>query len=101
MKVQRLVPWTIALMLATACVGYREGVSGGEVDIDPADAAKTVVLQVKNQYTTSIALSTIVDGQSRFIGSVAASDSTAILLDPSILPTGFLYISGILPTGFL
>ena len=79
---------------AGACAHYTEGSAAGEV-IDPADAAKTVVLHVDNQNPVSMELRTIVNGRSEFIGSVSGADSTDILLDPSILPTGNLYVLAI------
>jgi hypothetical protein len=40
-------------------------------------------------------LRTILNGQSRFAGSVGGSDSTSVLLDPQMFPTGFLYVVAI------
>ncbi|HVX38678.1 MAG TPA: hypothetical protein VHB25_03810 [Gemmatimonadaceae bacterium] len=87
-----------AFTLAAGCAGYREGSAGGNV-ISPADAANTAVLQVRNLSTQSLELRAVALGQSRFIGSVGANDTTSILLDPSYFPTGNLYIIGIPPDG--
>jgi len=85
---------TAALTFATAC--YNSGSAAGDVtSIDPVEAAKTVVLSVKSQYSSGSALYTAENGQTKFIGSVGANDSTEILLDPSLFPTGFLYITAL------
>jgi hypothetical protein len=83
--------------LAGACNRYMQSSASGGV-IDPADAAKTVVLQVSNQSTSPMELRTIQNGRSQFVGSVGGSDSTSILLDPQLFPTGSLYIAAI-PSG--
>jgi len=82
------------LTLAAAC--YNSGSAAGDISsIDPADAAKSVVLSVKSQYSSGAALYAVEEGQSRFVGSVGANDSTEILLDASLFPTGFLYITAV------
>jgi hypothetical protein len=83
--------------LAGASNRYMQSSASGGV-IDPADAAKTVVLQVSNQSTSPMELRTIQNGRSQFVGSVGGSDSTSILLDPQLFPTGSLYIAAI-PSG--
>lgn len=82
-----------AAAMMAACAHGME--SSGEVAIDPAEAAHTVVLNVKNQSLEPMELRTVLDGRSTFVGSVGPNDSTAILLDPSLFPAGFLYIVGI------
>src|SRR6185436_2058438 len=62
MKAQKLVTLGFALALASGCAGYREGTAGGEVAIDPTEAAKTVVLHVRNQYPSSLSLNAVIDG---------------------------------------
>ena len=86
-----------AATLAGACNRYMQSSASGRV-IDPADAAKTVVLQVNNQSTSPMELRTIQNGRSQFVGSVGGSDSTSILLDPQLFPTGSLYVVAI-PSG--
>jgi hypothetical protein len=81
---------------ASSCTGLTQGSASGQ--IEPADAAKTVVLHVENRNIAPMELRTILNGRSEFVGSVAGSDSTDILLDPVNFPTGFLYIAAI-PSG--
>lgn len=83
-----------AAVLGIGCARYMGGESGGEV-IDPAVAKQTVVLHVNNMNTQPMELRTITNGESRFVGSVGGSDSTNILLDPGIFPTGSLYLTAI------
>lgn len=83
-----------AFTLAAGCARYNEGSAAGTV-ISPADAASTALLQVRNLSNESLELRAVALGQSRFIGSVGANDTTAILLDPSLFPTANLYIVGI------
>lgn len=75
-----------------ACARYTE--AGGDV-IDPVAAKQTVVLEVKNTNTQPMELRTILNGESRFIGSVSGTDSASILLDPAMFPTGSLYVTAI------
>jgi hypothetical protein len=83
----------VAAAMMAACAHGME--SAGDVAIDPAEAAQTVVLNVKNQSTEPLELRTVLEGRSTFIGSVGPVEITSILLDPSLLPAGFLYIVGI------
>lgn len=87
-----------AAMILAGCAHGLESASGGEVTIDPAEAAQTVVLNVKNQSLEAMELRTVMDGRSTFVGSVGPSDSTSILLDSSMFPAGFLYVVAI-PAG--
>jgi len=89
---------TIAIVAAAAALGagcsrYTES-AGGEV-IEPAEAAKTVVLHVDNQSSSSMELHAINDGRSEFVGSVGPNSSTDVLLDPIMFPTATLYLIGI------
>src|SRR5579884_1036262 len=77
--------------VVTGCNG-NQSAAAGEV-IDPAEAAKTVVLHVNNLNDVSMELRVIQNGHSDFVGSVGGSDSTSILLDPSLFPTGTLYVA--------
>jgi hypothetical protein len=86
-----------AAMLGAACNGIIQSSSAGTV-IDPADAKNTVVLHVRNGNTSPMELRTILNGRSQFAGSVGGNDSTSLLLDPQLFPTGLLYIAA-LPAG--
>ena len=76
---------------AGACARYSEGSAAG-MTIDPAEAARTAVLNVKNENGRGMELRSIQNGQSTFIGSVGPNDNTSILLDANMLPTSTLYI---------
>jgi len=82
---------------SSSCTGLTQGSASGQ--IEPADAAKTVVLHVQNRNIAPMELRTILNGRSEFVGSVAGNDSTDILLDPVNFPTGFLYIAAIPSSG--
>jgi hypothetical protein len=97
LKTRALLIFAAATTIGAACSRYSQNSSAGGV-IDPADAKNTVVLHVKNQNTSPMELRTILNGQSQFAGSVGGSDSTSLLLDPQMFPTGFLYVVAI-PTG--
>jgi hypothetical protein len=87
----------IALVAASTtwgCARYGEGTSAGTT-IDPAEAAQTAVLNVKNENGRAMELRSILNGQSTFIGSIGPSDNTSILLDANLLPTSGLYIVAI------
>lgn len=86
-----------AATLGSACNRYMQSSESGGV-IDPADAAKTVVLHVNNMSTSPMELRTLQNGRSQFVGSVGGNDSTSILLDPQLFPTGSLYVVAI-PSG--
>jgi hypothetical protein len=97
LKTRALLVLAAATTIGAACNRYSQNSSAGGV-IDAADAKNTVVLHVKNQNTSPMELRTILNGQSQFVGSVGGSDSTSLLLDPQMFPTGFLYVVAI-PTG--
>jgi hypothetical protein len=97
LKTRALLVLAAATTIGAACNRYTQNSSAGG-EIDPADAKKTVVLHVKNQSTSPMELRTILNGQSQFAGSVGGSDSTSVLLDPQMFPTGFLYVVAI-PSG--
>lgn len=80
----------------TSCTGLTQGSAAGQ--IDPADAAKTVVLHVENRNVAPMEIRTVLNGRSEFVGSVAGNESTDILLDPVNFPTSLLYIAAI-PSG--
>ena len=79
---------------AGACARYSEGSAAGTT-IDPAEAARTAVLNVKNENGRGMELRSVVNGQSTFIGSVGANESTSILLDANLFPTSLLYVVAI------
>jgi len=78
----------------TACARYSEGAAAGTT-IDPAEAARTAVLTVKNENGRGMELRSVLNGQSTFIGSVGPNDATIILLDAQLLPTSLLYLVAI------
>ncbi|MFI5229189.1 MAG: hypothetical protein ACHQWU_08980 [Gemmatimonadales bacterium] len=80
--------------VAGACARSMAGAAGGDV-IDPAEAAKTVVLHVDNRYPSSMELRMVTNGRSEFVGSVGGNDSTSILLDPTYFPTATLFVLGV------
>jgi hypothetical protein len=82
-----------ALTIGTGCARYSQQSAGG--DISPADAAQTVVLHVDNMSTEPLELRAVLNGKSQFVGSVSGNDSTSVLLDASMFPTGFLYVLAI------
>jgi hypothetical protein len=94
LKARALVILAAAATLGAACNRYSQNSAAGGV-IDPVDAKKTVVLHVKNQSTSPMELRTILNGRSQFAGSVGGNDSTSLLLDPQMFPTGFLYVVAI------
>ena len=93
-----LLALATAATLGSGCSRY--GSAAGDVGtIAPEDAANTAVLIAKNLSNDPIELRTVALGQSRYIGSVAPGESTSILLDPTLLPSGDLYIVGIPASG--
>jgi len=89
-----MIVLTSAVVLGTACANGMQGAAGGEY-IDPSQAAKTVVLRVRNVNALPMELHVIQDGQPRFIGSVGGMESTDILLDPQMFPTSSLFVAAI------
>ena len=83
-----------SLTLGTACARYSEGAAAGTT-IDPAEAARTAVVNVRNENDRGMELRSIQNGQSTFIGSVGPNDATSILLDANLLPTSILYLVAI------
>jgi hypothetical protein len=94
LKLRGIIMFASVVALGTACTNSMQGAAAGEY-IDPAEAAKTVVLHVNNVNPLPMELRVIQNGQSRFVGSVGGIDSTDILLDPQMFPTGFLYVAAI------
>ena len=77
-----------------ACARYSESSAAGTT-IDPAEAARTAVLNVSNENPRGMELRTVLNGQSTFIGSVGPNERTSILLDADLLPTSLLYLVAI------
>jgi outer membrane lipoprotein-sorting protein len=90
----RALALAAAAMVSTACASTGSGPPSGEV-FSRADAAKSVVLHVDNLSPSPMELRTLSNGRSMFIGSVSGQDSTNILLDATLFPTGSLYLLGI------
>jgi hypothetical protein len=82
-----------AAVLGAGCSGY-SGSAAGDV-ITPADASQTVVLRAENDASQSMELRTLLNGESHFVGTVNANSKTSILLDPTLFPTGLLYVVAI------
>jgi hypothetical protein len=98
LRLRGIIALISTVALGTACANGMQGASAGEY-IDPAEAAKTVVLHVNNVNQLPMELRVIQNGQSRYIGSVGGGDSTDILLDPQLFPTASLYVTAIPPDG--
>jgi hypothetical protein len=92
-RIRALFILATAAALGTGCASFGGGggTAAGSV-IDPADAAKTVVLHVENLNPSPMELRATMNGRSQFVGSVGGNDTTSILLDPSWFPTGSLYV---------
>jgi hypothetical protein len=88
----------VAALLGGACARYHGSSAAGEV-ISAQDAAETVVLRVQNLGMAPVELRTIQDGRSRFVASVAAHDTSSILMDPSLFPTASLFIAAYAQAG--
>lgn len=88
----------IAAVVGIACGSYREASAGGEV-ISTSDAAATVVVHAKNLGIDPVALYSVEDGKSLFVGTVPAQDTLSFLLDPTLFPTARLFIRASAQTG--
>ena len=80
-----------ATIAGAGCNRYYGSTAGGELGASP-EASKTVVLHVDNLHPSPMELRTLQNGRSAFVGSVSGQDSTNILLDATLFPTGSLYI---------
>lgn len=94
MKLRGFIVLAATAALGTACARGMQGSAAGEY-IDPAEAAKTVTLHVDNSNSQPMELRVVANGQSYFVGSVGGMDSTSVLLDPRLFPTGTLYVAAI------
>ena len=91
-RTRSLLILAAATIVGAGCNRYYGSTAGGEIVL-PAEAAKTVVLHVENLNPAPMELRTIQNGRSLFVGSVAGQDSTNILLDAGLFPTGSLYLA--------
>ena len=94
LKARELMALSIAATISLACAGLGSGGASSGY-ISPADAAKSVVLHVDNLSPSPMELRTISYGRSSFIGSVGGQDTTNILLDATLFPTGSLYLAAL------
>lgn len=90
-RIRGAMPLLLAAILASGCASSRQASAGGDV-ISASDAAATVVLHVKNLGINPVALNSLQDGKSVFIGTVPAQDTASLLLDPTLFPTARLFI---------
>lgn len=91
--------FTVVMLGAAFAMGCasqqgQQGTAAGEV-VTPINPLSTVVVHVTNSSSQSMELRAIVNGHSRFIGSVGARDSTNIVLDPTLFPTTLLYLAAL------
>jgi hypothetical protein len=98
MRIGNAMALSLAAIVATACGSYREASAGGEV-ISTSDAAATVVVHAKNLGIDPVALYSVQDGKSVFVGTVPAQDTLSFLLDPTLFPTARLFIRASAQTG--
>jgi len=91
MRFRKLYILAAAAAMGAGCAHNTQSSAGGDV----VDAASTVVLHVDNLSAEPMELRTVLNGRSRLVGAVSANDSTNVLLDPSMFPTGFLYVVAI------
>src|SRR4051812_13912731 len=94
LKVKTFMILAASAVMASACARGMQGSEAG-VYIDPAEAAKTVTLEVQNDNPNPMELRIVVNDQSYFVGSVGGAEKTSMLLDPRWFPTGFMYVVGI------
>jgi hypothetical protein len=94
MRFRGLLILAATAALGSACARGMQGTAAGDY-IDPAEAAKTVTLRVDNSNPQPMELRVIANGQSYFVGSVGGFDTTSVLLDPRLFPTGNLYVAAI------
>jgi hypothetical protein len=96
LKSRILLTLAVAATLGAGCAHYNS--AAGDVSLSP-DASNSAVLVAKNLANESIELRVVTTGESRFIGSVSPGETTSIVLDPTLLPAGNLYVLGISADG--
>src|SRR3569833_643479 len=96
MKSRFLITLATLATLGAGCARY--GSAAGDVAVAP-DAASSAVLYAKNLSNEPIELRVLTPGQSRFIGAVSPGETNASVLEPSLLPSGDLYVLGISSDG--
>lgn len=94
LRLKRFMILAASAVMASACARGMQGSDAG-VYIDPAEAAKTVTLEVQNDNPNPMELRVIVNDQSYFVGSVGGGEKTSMLLDPRWFPAGFVYVIGL------
>jgi hypothetical protein len=62
-----------------------EAAAAGDVAIDPAVAANTVVLRVQNNHDSEMKMFWTLDGQEHYLGPVLAHHTRDFALDPSLV----------------
>ena len=80
LKLKKFMILAASAVMASACARGMQSSDAG-VYIDPAEAAKTVTLEVQNDNPNAMELRVIVNDQSYFVGSVGGAEKTALLLD--------------------
>jgi hypothetical protein len=95
---RRLLTLAVAATLAAGAGCVHSNSAAGDVSLSP-DASNSAVLYAKNLSNESIELRVVTTGESRFIGAVSPGETTSIVLDPTLLPAGNLYVLGISPDG--
>ena len=96
LKTRMLLTLAAIATLSGGCARYNS--SAGDVSLAP-DAANSAVLYAKNLSTEAIELRVLTTGESRFIGAVSPGETASIVLDPTLLPSGDLYVLGISADG--
>lgn len=97
MKNRILLTLATIATLSAGCA--HSGTAAGDIALSPADLASSAVLYTKNQSNEPIELRVLTSGESRFIGSISPGETNAIMLDPTLLPAGELYVIGISADG--
>jgi hypothetical protein len=97
-RTRTLLILAASVLAGAGCNRYYGSTAGGEV-VTPTEAKKTVVLHVQNLHQSPLELRTVQNGRSLFVGSVGGQDSTNILLDPTLFPTGSLFIVAVAADG--
>jgi hypothetical protein len=84
-KSRRLLTLAVAVTLGAGVGCAHSNSAAGDVSLSP-DASNSAVLYAKNLSNESI-------------GAVSPGETTSIVLDPTLLPSGDLYVLGISPDG--
>lgn len=95
-KTRLLLALATIATLSAGCA--HSGSAAGDLAVSP-DASTSAVLVTRNLSNEPIELRVLTAGESRFIGAVSSGESNSIVLDPSLLPAGELYVIGIAADG--